>query len=328
MPSKPVRTIFAGSSFEGISILKSLIEDPLINVTAVITQPDRPVGRKHELTPTPVKVVAQEHRLKVYTPQKDRTVYQKILDDQKPELIIVVAFGDILPEFVLNFPRYKCLNVHYSLLPRLRGAVPVQKAILEGHRSTGVTIQVMEASLDTGSVIIQEEIPIDPHDTTITLKEKLIPIGVDLIQKIIHPWINGEVALQQQDHTKATYCYQDDISKQKAQIEWQNTTPVRIVRMVRALVPWPVAWTTINSKRVKIFEAEIVDCNKVLDAGTPFVLDNNLLVATIDPGKAVRLITVQPEGKSKMSGEDLARGLRNAENRKEADQVFHKPDSV
>lgn len=306
------RTIFVGAGSEGITTLEFLIDDPEIKLTAVVTQPDKPVGRKAILTPTPIKTTAEEARIKVYAPENNEAEYQKILDEEKPELIIVISYGGILPQSFISYPKYKSLNIHYSLLPLLRGAVPVQKAILEGHKQTGVSIQVMEYSLDEGPIVIQKATDIEPKDTTITLKEKLVFLGTDLLKKVLHPWIEGYITPAPQNNSKATYCYKSDISKENAEIKWQQMEPYHIDRMIRSFVPWPVAWSYLPSgKRLKIFEAEIIKVKEKEPTGKFFKIDSDIYVMSKRKGYALKLTKVQPEGKKEITGQEFAKGFRD-----------------
>ncbi|MFH1547202.1 MAG: methionyl-tRNA formyltransferase [bacterium] len=307
---KPVNTVFIGSSYEGKEILKTLHLSDKYKITGVITQPDKPSGRKQELTPTEIKSTALELGIEIFEPNGDKEKYKKILEETKPKLIICIAFGEFIPKIVLEYPKYKCLNIHYSLLPELRGACPVQAAIMRGNKKTGVTIQVMEEKMDVGPILSQREVEISDDETTETLKEKLVPLGHDLLMKILPDWIDGEIEPQTQEKSNATYCYLKDMSKEAAKINWEVEEPEEIERKIRALSSWPVAWTEVNSKRLKIFEAELVESNSDLKPGEITEIESIPVVATNNPEKKLRLITVQLEGKNQMSGEDFFKGFR------------------
>ena len=212
-----ISTIFIGTSFEGVSSLKSLIDSDTFTVSAVITQPDRPSGRKQTPTPSPVKETALEHNISVHTTEED-DLYDRVLELYNPDIAVTIAFGDFLPSTFTNTLPHKCINVHYSLLPKLRGAVPVQMAILQGHIKTGVTVQVMEETMDTGPILAQREIPIKPDETTLSLKDRLIPAGKAVLMETLPKWVEGRIPEQDQNHAQATYCYMSDISKDKAEI--------------------------------------------------------------------------------------------------------------
>jgi methionyl-tRNA formyltransferase len=307
---KPVNTVFAGTSFEGESILRSLNENKNFNLVGVITQPDKPVGRHQKLQPTRIKQVATELKLKVFEPNKKDENYQKVIDEVKPDLVIVLAFGEFLPDVILNYPKYKCLNVHYSLLPQLRGACPVQMAIMQGLEKTGVTIQIMEHDMDVGPILAQKDVEITDSDTTETLKDKLIPAGKELIISMLPKWIAREITPQSQDDSKATYCYIKDVSKEAAQIDWEKENPKEIERKVRALQPRPVAWTMLNGKRLKIYESEIIKNSEKIQPGNLLSIEDKPAIATKNPEIKILLRSVQLEGKKRMTGEEFLRGIR------------------
>lgn len=307
-----IRTIFVGAGPEGVSTLEYLLKDPEVEIVAVVTQIDKPQGRKQIMTPTPIKKIASAREIPVYEPQGKDREYKRILDESKPELIIVISFGEILPSFLVEHPKYKCLNIHYSLLPLLRGAVPVPMAILQGFKKTGITIQVMVSQLDEGPIVTQKEIDISPEDTTETLKEKLIFLGVDQLQKTLHPWIAGMISPKPQDNSKATYCYRKDISKENAEIDWKTMKPHYIERMVRAFVPWPIAWATLpNGKKLKIFSAALkkTQTSKVLP-GQIIPDKEQLFFQTSDPQILLNAIEVQQEGKNRTTGKEFLKGYR------------------
>ncbi len=310
MSTKKVKALFVGSSFEGDSSLRALVDDPKFDVSAVITQPDRPVGRKQELTPTEIKIVAEKLCLKTYTPKSDESEYLEILENEQPEIIIVIAYGNILPKPFIEFPKFKCINVHYSLLPELRGAVPVQMAILQGLKKTGLTVQIMHYELDEGPILAQREIEIEERETTPSLKDKLIPLGRNLLMDTLHTWVDGKIEPKEQDHSKSTYCSQEDIAKENAQIDWEKMEPEHIDRLIRAMLPWPVAWTVLpDSKRMKIFEGELVKFEGEGNPGSLVKKGTDLLIPTRN-NKAVKLKEVQLEGKNRMKAVELAHSIR------------------
>jgi methionyl-tRNA formyltransferase len=307
---KQVNTVFIGSSYEGIEILRSLHENGKYNIVGVITQPDKPSGRKMELTPTEIKETATELGIKVYEPNGVEKEYKKIIETAKPELIICIAFGEFIPKVVLGYPKYKCLNIHYSLLPKLRGACPVQSAIMKGVKKTGVTIQIMEEKMDIGPILSQKEISISDKETTETLKDKLVPLGHDLLLKILPDWIDGKIEPETQDESNATYCYLRDMSKESAQIIWKDEDPEAIEKKIRALSSWPVAWTIIGGKRLKIFEAELITNNSKINAGNLVEINKLPSIATKDPNIKLELLSLQLEGKKRMSGKEFMQGFR------------------
>lgn len=313
MLTSRIPTVYIGTTVEGLSTLEYLARHPRIDLRAVITQPDRPFGRKKILKPTIIKEYALAHDIPVITPESAAD-YQRILSEEHPEFAVCIAFGQFLPGYFLSSLKHTCLNVHYSLLPLLRGAVPVQAAILQNLKTTGVTVQVMEEQMDVGPVIIQKEVPIESNETTPTLKEKLIPLGRDLIEEILEKWIDGKITPEEQNDSHATYCYMRDISREKACIDWKNTEPEQIERMVRALLPWPVAWTELpDGRSLKIIESKLVEDPSATTPAKPGDIlprTDGLFFVTNTPGTVLNALTVQPEGKQQMSGSAFLRGIK------------------
>lgn len=313
--NQPVKTIFAGSSFEGLEALNRLHKHKVFDVKGVITQPDRPVGRKRDMTPTVIKKAASKLNIPVFHPAGIPEKYMEIAEELKPDLVVVIAYGNMLPQEFLEFPKFKCINVHYSLLPKLRGAIPVQAAILRDFKKTGVTIQIMAEGLDEGPILSQKEIGISTNETTPSLKSKLIPAGDNLLIETLENWAvsDSEIEIQEQNHSEATYCSKEELAKDNAQINWKRHGAERIERMIRAMIPWPVVWTkTPDGKRLKIFKAEIKEIPKYkgLKAGKLLKYQNMPFFATKIKSTFIKLLEVQPAGKTKMSGEEFARGLK------------------
>ncbi len=258
-----VRTLFFGTSDFAVEILKELLEQEYLQVNGIVTQPDKPVGRKQTLTPPTVKrfILDKSLSIPVEQPAKIKKSSNDILSKYRPELIIVASYGQIIPKSILEYPKYKCLNVHVSLLPKLRGAVPMPMAILHGFKSTGVTLQVMSEKMDEGDIIAQKEFKIEEKETTETLTNKSAQYARVLIKKVLHSWVKGNVQATSQNHGEATYCYIKDLSKEKAEIKYSTDVDFA-ERMVRAFYPWPIAWFVIQNgvhkgKRLKIFKANI-----------------------------------------------------------------------
>lgn len=248
--------MFIGSGTFAVPILKALIDSNLLELTCVVTQPPKPVGRNQQLTPTPVGEFMQNSgiKLSVETPSKIRVVAEALLEQYNPELVIVASYGQIIPEILLERPKYKALNIHGSILPLLRGAVPVQISILDGFKETGVSIQQMVFEMDAGPILASKKIVIEDSDTSETLMDKLSLLGADLLLEILPNWISESIELTPQNESLATYCYKSDIAKSNAEIEF-NTDIDKAERMVRAFYPWPVAWVNYKGKRIKIFAA-------------------------------------------------------------------------
>jgi methionyl-tRNA formyltransferase len=313
-----MKTIFLGTAWESLETLKVLHEDSFFDVVCVITTPDKPVGRKQKLTPSEVKKYALENNIPVVHTKKKKENYIRVLEEYKPEIVVCKAFGEIIPKEFLDYPQYGCINIHFSILPKFRGAVPIQKAILEGEEETGITIMLMSEGMDEGDVlkIFKEEIKQD--DTNITLRERLVKKTTEVLIPTLKDWIEGNITPVKQKDEEATYCWQKDISKENAEILWEEYKPEYIERMVRALVPWPVAWTTLPDalqdslagKRVKIFEAELVNTEHNKAPGEIFSKDDMVLFATKDPEIALRVKSFQLEGKSKTNEKQFLNGIQ------------------
>lgn len=248
-----LKIIFAGTPDFAATILKTLL-DARCTIQAVYTQPDRPAGRGRELKPSAVKQLALSHQLPLFQPQTLRDEReQKILADLNADLMIVVAYGLILPLSVLKAPKLGCMNVHASLLPKWRGAAPIQRAILNGDVKTGVTIMQMDEGLDTGDMLLKVECPIQKNDTSQTLHDRLAKLGAEALLETftrldkLHP--------EKQSEQQATYAHK--ISKEEAYIDWHDSAK-NIDQMIRAFNPWPVAQTLLNQEVIRVWQAEVL----------------------------------------------------------------------
>jgi methionyl-tRNA formyltransferase len=244
------KIVFMGTPDFAVPTLRRLIKDH--EVIGVVTQPDRPVGRKGDLRQPPVKQVALEHQIPVYQPEKLRNrpeAVDALRDMGVPDLYVVAAFGQILPQDVLDIPRMGSINVHASLLPRWRGAAPIQAAIREGDRETGITIMLMDAGLDTGPILSKATIVISRMETGESLHDKLAELGADLLAATLPGYLNGNIDPKQQNDSLATYAPQ--IEKSDGEIDW-HWEAKRIDRLVRAFTPWPGTHTTWEGKRLKV----------------------------------------------------------------------------
>lgn len=308
---KPVKTLFLGSSWESVETLRSLNEDSRFDIVGVITTVDKPVGRDQVMTPSEVKQYAVENGIEVFHTEKQEDKYREALDMFDPELIVCKAFGEIVPEFFIEYPKYKAINVHFSLLPKYRGAVPIQKAILEGEKETGISIMLMSKGLDEGDIIKQFKEKIFPKDTNLSLRERLVERSSEVLGDILEEWVYGNVIPQKQDDSMATYCWQRDISKDNAEVDWESMEPEYIERMVRAFIPWPIAWTRWNGKRMKLFDVDLVECKHGKAPGELFIEEDNLLFATKDKGRCIKVNRLQLAGKQEMSAQEFINGFRN-----------------
>lgn len=256
-----MKIIFAGTPDIAVPVLAALV-NTTHTVVQVLTQPDRPSGRGHKLTPSPVKVFAQQHAIPVYQPLnfKDPTAVEfvKHLD---ADLMIVIAYGLILPQAVLDLPRLGCVNIHVSLLPRWRGSAPMQRAIIAGDTLTGISIMQMDAGLDTGPVLVYETLPILATDTTVTLQEKLSLLSAKALLENLDNIEEKKLTQQIQDNNDTTYAAK--ITKEEACLNWELGS-AQLDRFVRAFNPWPIAYTYFNSERVRVWETKPI--NEISDA--------------------------------------------------------------
>lgn len=312
LTKEPVKTLFLGTNWESVETLKSLLEDKRFDIVGVITTADKPVGRKQILTPSKVKEFALEKGIKIFHTEKQKERYQQALDIFKPELIVCKAFGEILPDFFINYPKYKSINIHFSILPKYRGAVPIQKAILDGEKETGISFMLMSPGLDEGDILKTIKEPIYDTDTNLSLRERLVNISATTIGDILEQWVNGKIQPQKQDETKATYCWQKDISKENAQIKWEKMEPQYIERLVRAMIPWPIAWCIWENKRIQIFSSRLVEKHSDNIPGTLFIENRQLFFSTKNKEYCLEILELQTEGKQKMTEQEYVNGFRKS----------------
>lgn len=289
-----MRVIYMGTPDFAVYALKSIVEAGH-EVVAVITQPDKPKGRSKALIPTPVKKQAMEYDIPVYQPEKVREeAVVDMIKEYAPEVIVVAAYGQILPESILNIPPYGCINIHASLLPKYRGAAPIEWSIIDGEEKTGVTTMYMEKGLDTGDMIEKVEIPIEANDTGSTLHDKLAVAGGKLILTTLEALKDGTAVREKQDDTLS--CYASMLAKDMGDIDF-NKDAVAIERLIRGLNPWPCAYTTLDGKGLKIFKADVVE-----KQGVPGeIIEVTKKTFTVACGKDALVIkNLQPEGKKPM----------------------------
>lgn len=298
--------IFMGTPDFAVPCLDKLHQN--YNVTAVITQPDRPKGRGQHLAKSPVKVYAEEHDLPVYQPEKIKTAeFTEKLRQMQPDLIIVVAFGQILSQEILDIPKFGCINVHASLLPRWRGAAPIHWSIIGGDTETGVTTMYMDAGLDTGDMILKAKTAITPEMTTAQLHDALMMQGADLLIETIQSIENGTVSRKKQDSSLS--CYAKMLNNDNCRIDWTKSAQ-EVHNLVRGLNSWPIAYTTLNGKKFKIWQTKIVDVDTT--GKTPGqIIDltkKGIIVAT--GNGAIELLQIQPPNKAKMPASSYINGHR------------------
>ncbi len=298
--------VFMGTPDFAVESLKKIYENGH-NVLAVVSQPDRPSGRGMKLTPTPVKEYAESHGLKVYQIEKVRKNVEFIetLKKMKPDVIVVVAYGQILPEEVLNIPKYGSINVHGSLLPKYRGAAPIQWSIINGDKTTGITTMYMDKGMDSGDMILKEEIEIADDDTYGTLYEKLKKLGGKLIIETLEK-VSEDIAPRRKQPEE--YTLAPMIDKAMCRIDW-NKSADEIRNLVRGLNPMPVAYTSLDDKKYKVWECEVV--SNITTAEIPGTIlsaniKDGLLVATGDG--VISITQIQAPNSRRMSTKDYLRG--------------------
>ena len=298
-----MKILFMGTSPFAVESLSAL-HNAGADILCVVTQPDRPKGRGYKMTCTPVKEFALEKGYRVETPEtlKDEAL-MPLLTELNPDLIVVVAYGKILPAYVLNYPKLGCVNVHGSLLPMYRGAAPVNHVLIDGQTETGVTTMYMDEGLDTGDMILKASTPISAEDTFGTLHDRLAVIGGDLLVQTVALISEGKAPRTKQE---GDTCYASMITKDLRRIDW-NRTKSDLFNLVRGLAPEPCAFAFCGGKNVKILESEPVEGDWSVPVGT--IVDKKHLVVRVSDG-GLRLKTVQPEGKKPMSGESFCAGNR------------------
>ncbi len=298
------RIIFMGTPEFAVPTLAMLAGK--YKVIGVFTQPDKPAGRGRQLTASPVKrwAVLYEPSLPVLQPRTLRdAAVQAQLAEMKPEVIVVAAFGLLLPQAVLDLPTRGCINVHASLLPRYRGAAPIPAAILNGDTHTGITLMRLDAGMDTGPIIAQANLPIQPDDTTGTLSVRLAELGAQLTAETLPRWLAGEITPQPQDEAQATLA--PKLNKNDGRLDWSKPA-VELERRVRAFLPWPGTFTTWSGKLLRVLSVQVAGRKAQGTAG--MVVKNEGGIGVVTGEDVLQLGMVQLEGKRAMSAMDFSRG--------------------
>lgn len=297
--------VFMGTPSFSVPILRMIHEEGY-DVLAVVTQPDRPVGRKKVLTPPPVKEEALRLGLPVIQPEKLRgsQELEQILS-LNPDIVITAAFGQILPKALLDAPRFGCINVHASLLPKYRGGAPIHQAIIDGEEKTGVTIMYMAEKLDAGDIISQAEIAIEDADNTGIMFDKLSIVGRDLLKVTLPLIIEGKNERIPQDEEKVTFAH--NISREQEKIQWSNSART-VFNQVRGLTPWPTAYTTFQGENVKIWSVKEGDTLTKDTPGKVVKINKDSFEVACGDGKTVIVLELQPAGKKRMTAQDYLRG--------------------
>ena len=292
----PFKIIFAGTPDFAASALSALIGSKH-EIVAVYTQPDRPAGRGRKLRASPVKELALEHEIPVLQPENLKEAEtQDLLRTFNADVMVVAAYGLILPQVVLDIPKLGCLNIHASLLPRWRGAAPIQRAIAADDKESGITIMQMNAGLDTGDILQLSACPINEKDNGGDLHDRLAEIGATAILETLNILDSGQIEPIVQDDSLATYAHKLD--KKEAIINWLDTAE-NIERLIRAFNPWPVAFTYINEKTLRLWQAEVIPENSEAEAGTIIACDKKGIDVSCGQG-ILRILKLQPSGSKAM----------------------------
>lgn len=300
---KELRIVFAGTPELAASILGSLLEKSRHQITMVLTQPDRPAGRGRKLVASAVKILALENDLLVFQPLKSELVaLEKMISEA--DLMIVAAYGMLLPESILNAPTYGCINVHTSLLPRWRGAAPIQRAIQAGDSETGISIMQMDSGLDTGPVLLQKKCPINATDTSASLLTKLADVGSECLLEVLDVIASANLKSTIQEESQASYAKK--ITKSEARIDW-SLAAIHIDRTIRAFNPAPICYTELAGVPIRIWQAEILDHDSTSTAGKILSCSSTGIDVATGQG-ALRILKIQPQGKRAMSVADFLNG--------------------
>ena len=299
-----MKIVFMGTPDFAVNVLQGLIDNNY-DVVGVVSQPDKEVGRKRILTPTPVKEVALKYNIPVFQPVKIRKEFDDILA-LEPDMIVTCAYGQIIPKEILDYPRLGCINVHGSLLPKLRGGAPIHHAIMDGLDETGITIMYMDVSMDSGDIISQRSIPITDSDNVGILWDKLSLLGRDLLLDTLPSIIDGTNDRIKQDESLVTFGY--NVKREEEHVDFNNTSR-KVFNHIRGLNPWPSAYAVLDDQEMKIYDSEILDkdfstktCGEIVD-----VNKEGIVVKTTDG--CVVLKTIKPFGKKMMNAKDYVNGI-------------------
>lgn len=300
-----MKIVFMGTPDFAVETLRALLESPKHTVAAVVTQPDKPKGRGHMMQFPPVKELALSYQVPVYQPVKVRTAeFVEILKEIDPDVMVVVAFGQILSKEILEIPKYGCLNVHASLLPKYRGSSPIQWAIINGEKETGVTIMRLDTGVDTGDMIKKAVMPIEAKETGESLFTKLSRLGGPMMLEVLEELENGTAVFEKQDDTLSSHTKKLD--KEIGRINW-NESAEKIECFVRGLNSWPSAYTTIDGKTLKIWEAEVEESEYAGKCGMVVKVEKDCFLVKTGQG-ALAILEVQLEGKKRMKADAFLRG--------------------
>lgn len=297
--------VFMGTPDFAVPALRALADSPEYDVKLVISQPDKPQGRKQILTPSPVKQLALQYDFEIYQPvnlKSDETY--DIINALKPDFIVVSAYGNILPKRILDIPKYGCVNLHGSLLPKYRGAAPIQWSVINGDEITGVTTMLMDVGLDTGDILLTSEKVIGSEETAGEVFDALANLCPELLIKTLKALEQGSITPVKQDNEKATYV--SVLSKEMSVIDWSETAH-KIHNLIRGMNPWPVARTYYNGKVLKVYSGDVCSEKSSLPTGSVKVKGDSIFV-TCGNGSVIKLCEIQLEGSKRMSSAEFLRG--------------------
>ena len=299
---KNLKVVFMGTPTFSVPILASLIENT--NVVLVVSQPDREKDRKGNLLSTPIKTLAEKNNIEVFQPISIKNDYQKIID-VNPDIIITCAYGQIIPEIILNYPKYGCINVHGSLLPKLRGGAPIHRAIINGDKLTGITIMYMDKLMDAGDIISQREMPINENDNLDYIYEKMSYLGRDLLIDTLPSIIKGTNKRIKQNSEEVTFGF--NITKEEEKIDF-NKNSNDIHNLIRGLSSIPGAYCYLDDKRIKIYESRLTDIKSNKTPGTIEKIDKNgMYISTLD--NLIIITNIKLEGKKRCDIKDFINGI-------------------
>jgi methionyl-tRNA formyltransferase len=299
-----MKIVFMGTPEFAVPCLQKIIDEGH-EVLAVVTQPDKPKGRGKKLSMPPVKELALKYDIPVYQPVKAREEsFVEILKEMDPELIVVVAFGQILPKTILDIPKFGCVNVHASLLPKYRGAAPLNWVIINGEEKTGVTTMYMDVGLDTGDMILKSEIPLDDEITAGELHDKMMIDGAEVLKKTIDLIAEGKAPREKQNDDET--CYSPIMDKSLGNIDW-NKSAKSIHNLIRGVNPWPSAYTTYDNQTMKIWKTKVLDKNSDKKPGTILNVDKDGIEVCTEDG-IIQIIEIQMSGKKRMIVSEYIKG--------------------
>ena len=299
---KNLKVVFMGTPTFSVPILESLIKE--CNVILVVSQPDKEKDRKGAFVSTPIKQIALSHNIEVYQPTKIKEEYQKIID-ANPDIIITCAYGQIIPESLINYPHLGCINVHGSLLPRLRGGAPIHHAIINGDDETGITIMYMDKHMDSGDIIAKRSLPIGPNDTLDIVYEKMSKLGASLLMETLPSIVAGTNNRIKQDEKYVTFGY--NITKEEEKINFNNPS-IKVHNLIRGLSSIPGAYCFLKEKRLKIYQSELTNIKSTTPPGTIEKIDKTgIYISTND--NLLKIIDIKLEGKKRCLVKDFVNGI-------------------